>query len=208
MFKKKNLFKVGNEGGGVGAGGIASTDQSRHMAQRESPYLLHQQHPHGLTYSHIPLAPHHHQYSSQIQAQNFIPTHKLLGGGNYDFSALSSAASESVVVPMMQVKQLMATNTRDCESGGSEQNNTTSLPTYHQACESGLEVGTCDQASHHQSMVTSRDDQNLNEWGVIDRLVTSDQLGNDQVQDANPSSMNHINQLSLRSGMDFWGYGK
>ncbi|XP_027150470.1 protein BEARSKIN2-like [Coffea eugenioides] len=232
VFKKKNLFKVGNEGGGTGGGsGAAASDhlnatastninQPRGFMQRENQYLFHQQHhPHVLAgYSHmipLPSMPHQQQYSAQqIQAQNFIPTHKpQLDAVGYDLSAFSSAASESIVVPMMQVKQLMA-NARDCDSGESDQNNT-SLRTYQQACESGLEVGTnsC-EPSQHQSMITTGDDQNLNEWGMIDP-----QLGHahDSSKGArfevgepnNPSnSMNHVSQLSLRGEMDFWGYGK
>ncbi|KAL3513253.1 hypothetical protein ACH5RR_025970 [Cinchona calisaya] len=226
VFKKKNLFKVGNEGGG--AGGAAASDhlnaaastnnQSRGLMRRENQYLLHQhQHPHhSLSYSHIPLASmphHHHQYSSQIQAQDFIPMHKtqLDAAGGYDLSALPSVSESVVAVPMMQVKQLTA-NARDCESGGSDQNNNSLRTNYQQACESNLEVRTNCEPSQHQSMInaTGREDQNLNEWGMIDQLGNAhDSKGiRFEVEEPNPSSINHISQLSLRGEMDFWGYGK
>ncbi|KAL2497563.1 Protein BEARSKIN2 [Abeliophyllum distichum] len=183
VFKKKNLFKVGNGGGnGVSSDQVnsAAASQSRTLftqRDRENQYLMHQQQAHGLNYSHIPVAlP---QYP-QLQAQNFIPTHKPLG---YDqFSDQS---------PIM-VKQFMSSTSRDCESGSTDQN---------LGYGSGIEaVGKCQP-------------ENLSEWGMIDRLVTS-QLGHDdsskgvRFEDANEPSMNHINQLSLRSEMDFWGYEK
>ncbi|GAA0162292.1 hypothetical protein LIER_18415 [Lithospermum erythrorhizon] len=184
VFKKKNLFKVGNEGtGGVNHINSCSTSQSHALTHRENSYLL-QQYPHSLTYSHNPLTiP---QYSSHIQVQNFMPTRKA---STYDH--FSNIPSES---PIM-VRQLM-TNTRDCESRSEN--------LRYQCCdESGLEVGTCD--------VNATREENINDWGI---LVNS-QLGADDSSkgvrfedDASVSSINQINQLSLRGEMDFWGYGK
>nr|GME00852.1 protein BEARSKIN2-like [Ipomoea batatas]GME00853.1 protein BEARSKIN2-like [Ipomoea batatas]GME20638.1 protein BEARSKIN2-like [Ipomoea batatas] len=71
------------------------------------------------------------------------------------------------------------------------------------ACDSGLEVGSCEPPP-----------QSMSEWGML----VSSQMGQDDhgsskdtrvgFEDANGSSINHINPLSLRSEMDFWGYGK
>nr|GLL32608.1 hypothetical protein DCAR_001479 [Ipomoea trifida] len=80
--------------------------------------------------------------------------------------------------PIM-VKQLMSDPTRDCESG-SDQNLCYQPATA--ACDSGLEMGQDDHGSSKDTRVG--------------------------FEDANGSSMNHINPLSLRSEMDFWGYGK
>jgi hypothetical protein len=65
-------------------------------------------------------------------------------------------------------------------------------------------------------MVAGREDhQGLNEWAMLDRIVTS-HLGNEdsakgvRIDDAsNAPSAHAINQLPLRGEMmDFWGYGK
>lgn len=101
------------------------------------------------------------------------------------------------------VKQLMTNNPpRDCESG--------SESLRYQACETGLEVGTCETT---QQMVGGRE-EGMNEWGMLDRIVTS-HLGNEdsskgvRFEDGNATtSVNQINQLSLRGEMDFWGYAK
>ncbi|KAK2974446.1 hypothetical protein RJ640_018319 [Escallonia rubra] len=205
VFKKKNLFKIGNEGGGSMTSdqlnNASNTNQPRTFLHRgENQYLLHQQHTHGgqqtfdlykaepgLNYSHIPVPVSQYQH---LQAQNFIPIHKPLG---YDFSTLPSDS------PVM-VKQLVS-NPRECE------NESDSLP--YQPCGQGLEVGTCEPS---QSMVAGRN-EGLNEWGMIDRLVTS-HLGHEdspkgvRFEDANAPSMHQMNQLPLRGEMDFWGYEK
>ncbi|KAI3464240.1 hypothetical protein Pfo_020903 [Paulownia fortunei] len=226
VFKKKNLFKVGNsEGGGHSNGGLmmmnscdqlnmSSTSASTSCSQSRSvftqrnnainPYLLHPQ-----NYSHIPLPP-HHQYP-QLEAQNFISNHNhikplmLTSTSNYDHHNLSALPTTTTtdyddhhpspaVITSMQVKQFMSSNTStrdDCESA--------SPAAGYQACEPGIE---CDQSSQPMVVGASRDDQNLNEW---DRLV----ITTSHHQDSNPtSSINQINQLSLRSEMDFWAYGK
>ncbi|KAM7477293.1 hypothetical protein LguiB_024536 [Lonicera macranthoides] len=201
VFKKKNLFKVGNEGGASMSSDqlntTSITNQPRAYSHRDNHYLLHQQQQSfdlGLNYSHMPVeVP---QYSHNIQAQNFIPTHKRLG---YDFSTLPSEDS-----PLM-VKQLMSNPRDQCESGSQDLG--------YQACEPGLEVGTCEAS---QSMVAGGRDENLNEWGMIDHRLVTSQLGGHEdsskgvrFEDANASSMHQINQLSLRGEMmDFWGYGK
>ncbi|KAA8544537.1 hypothetical protein F0562_022549 [Nyssa sinensis] len=200
VFKKKNLFKVGNGGASMGLDQLNNASsaniQPRTFTQRDNQYLLRQQHTQqtfdlykselALNYSHIPV-PYPH-----IQAQNLIPASKPMG---YDYSTFPSDS------PLM-VKQLMS-NPRDCESGSEGLR-------YDQGCEPGLEVGTCEPS---QNLVAGRDQGSLNEWGMLDRLVTS-HLGHEdsskgvRFEDANASSMQQINQLSLRGEMDFWGYGK
>lgn len=205
VFKKKNLFKVGNEGGSSinsdqQLSNTLNASQARTFMHRDNQYLPRQHHNNGNNqatfepelalhhYSHMPAAS---QYSL-FQSQSLLPTHKPLG---YDYS--TGLPSEP---PPIMVKQLMS-NPRDCESGSEN--------LQYQACESGLEVGTCESA---QQMVTGRD-EGMNEWAMLNRLVTS-QLGNEdpskgmRFEDANTSSVPQINQLSLRGEMDFWGYGK
>ncbi|CAK7340080.1 unnamed protein product [Dovyalis caffra] len=208
VFKKKNLFKVSNERGSTSTNSseqqlhTSSTNQARIFMHRDSQYLLRQHHNQGSTqqpfeinkpelalhYPHM-ATPHHY---SLFQSQTLLPAHKPLG---YDYSALPS---DSPVI----VKQLMS-NARDCESG--------SESLRYQACEPELEVGTCEAP---QQMVSGRDDQGLNEWAMLDRIVTS-HLGNEdsskgvRFDDANNAPPMHpINQLSLRGEMDFWRYGK
>nr|KYP68776.1 NAC domain-containing protein 12 [Cajanus cajan] len=176
VFKKKNLFKIGNEGGGSTHNpdqqmNNSSSTNARSFMHRENHYLLHQQqnprNSSGLELDKPELALHyphlHHQNPqySLFQSQPLLQAQKPMV---YDYSYASSLPSDT---PIM-AKQLM-TNPRDCESG-----------------------------------------EGINEWGVLDRLVTS-QLGNEEsnkgvrFEEANP---HQINQLSLRGGMDFWAYGK
>ncbi|GLU06666.1 hypothetical protein SLE2022_236720 [Rubroshorea leprosula] len=204
VFKKKNLFKITNDAGGSSS--MNSSDQQlnsttihpRAFMHRDTQYhnLLRHQHNFELNkptdlalhpYPHIP------QYSL-FQGQALVPSgHKPLG---YDYSAMPSE-------PPLMVKQLM-TNPRECESGSEN--------IRYQACEPGLEVSTCEA---NQQMVGGRSDEGMNEWAMLDRLVTT-QIGNEESskgvrfdQDANASSSVHpMSQLSLRGEMDFWGYGK
>ncbi|KAI3737232.1 hypothetical protein L2E82_27229 [Cichorium intybus] len=211
VFKKKNLFKVG---GNEGSRGSTGSDQLNHGSNQPGSFShprvenhqylpYHQeQHQHlqtfvdlGLNHGHLP-----HPYP-HLQAQNFIPTHKPLG---YDFSNLPSEDS-----PVM-VKQLMS-NHGECDSGSCENQ----LPVGYQACEPGLEAGTCEPP---QSMVNAAG----NQWGMMDRIVTShlssaNEDGNsskemvryeNNANASSSSSLQQINQLPLRGEMDFWGYGK
>lgn len=146
---------------------------------RDNQYLLHpqQHHHHGLNYSHnipnITLPPHY----SQIQPQNFIPTHNNKPLDYHDFSEQS---------PIM-VKQLMAASST-CESSANL----------------GVTAATenCNEEQQHEN--------HLNEWGMMDGLVTSSsQVNIGGGGNINPNDeSSHINQLSLRSEMDFWAYGK
>ncbi|OWM65710.1 hypothetical protein CDL15_Pgr015134 [Punica granatum] len=117
-------------------------------------------------------------------------------------------------------------STRDCESGS---NSFRYGGSHHQqqACEPGLEVGTCEAAqAQSQSIVgggsaNCRDNTGINnEWAM---LVAPHHTGNDphphqhqqdsskgmrfEIEDANPSTVPpHMSQLSARGEMDFWGY--
>lgn len=209
VFKKKNLFKIVNEGGGAARSvsdqlnNINSSSNMLSHRENHHQYLLHQQNQQNFdlglnNYSHINPAVTLPQYH-HLEAQNFIPTthHKTI---DYDFPSLPSES------PLM-IKQLM-TNPRDqCESASDN--------LRYQTCDTGLEIGTCEPSS--QNMVgDGRDDhdQGMNEWGMIDRIVTS-HLGHEQtgkgvryedVPNASNSTMHQIHQLSLRG--DFWNYGK
>ncbi|KAK3229697.1 hypothetical protein Dsin_001578 [Dipteronia sinensis] len=210
VFKKKNLFKVGNNE--VSNMNSSSSDHQQQQQQfnnsssatnnnnprnfmhrsSENQYLL-RQHQQSLIELNKPeLALH---YPPQIpryslfQPQTLIPSH---------YSAL---ASDAAPPPPVMVKQLMS-NPRDCESGSESLR-------YQAAagCEPGLEVGTCEPvttAATTLQMVGRDHDhhQGLNDW--------SSMLDQDH-HHATASSTHHvhqINQLSLRGEMNFWGYEK
>ncbi|KAL1831453.1 hypothetical protein ACET3Z_001104 [Daucus carota] len=198
VFKKKNLFKIVNEGGGAASSvsdqlnNINSSNNMLSHRENHHQYLLHQQTQQtfdlGLNnYSHNinPMALSQYNHHQHLEAQNFIPTSHHKGTIGYDYPTLPSES------PLM-IKQLM-TNPRDqCESGSDN--------LRYQTCDTGLEVGTCEPSS--QNMVgdgRNDHDQALNGWGMID--------GQD-MPNASNSSMHHdqIHQLSLRG--DFWNYGK
>ncbi|KAK8489834.1 hypothetical protein V6N13_103609 [Hibiscus sabdariffa] len=179
VFKKKNLFKVGNNRGSS----INSSDQQMNSLELNKAELA----------LHYP--PHHHisaptpQYSL-FQDQTLVPTHKAAMGYT-EYPSLVGLPSESHHHPIM-IRQLMG-KPGDCESGNEN--------VRYQACETGLEGG--------------RDDEN--EWGMLDRLVTSHiGIGQDSNKGVrfednaatNGTSVHPNNQLSLRGEMDFWGYGK
>ncbi|KAK4337863.1 hypothetical protein RND71_042350 [Anisodus tanguticus] len=181
VFKKKHLFKVGSEGGAAASLNQLNNTSSNQPRAFNSQYLLQQQaQGHGLNYSHIPLALPPYNSHVQLQAQNFIPTNKLLG-----YHGFSRETSES---PIM-LKQLISSTDRGC----SDQN----LP-YHQ------EVGSnCDHQNLNEwgMIVTS---QQLGQ----EEDDSAKTVGVRFVHDTNTSSMNQINQLSLSGEMDFWGYTK
>lgn len=204
MFKKKNLFKIGNEGGSTHNPdqqmNNSSSTNGRSFIHRENHYLLHQHQNHrnsaGLELDKPELALHYPnlqnpQYSL-FQSQTLLQTQKPMV---FDYSYASSIPSDT---PIM-AKQLMG-NPRECESG--------SEGLRYQVSESGIEVGSCEP--NHE--VGGGRGEGINEWGVLDRLVTS-HLGNEEsnkgvrFEEANPQSVHQINQLSLRGEMDFWAYG-
>ncbi|XP_057457037.1 protein BEARSKIN2-like [Lotus japonicus] len=208
VFKKKNLFKIGNNEGSSAHNSEQPINNSsganaRSFMHRDNQYLLLQQqntrNPSGFELDKPELGLHHYphlqnqpQYALFQSQQPLLQSHKPMVYNDYSYA--SSLPSDP------PLKQLM-TNPRDCESG--------SDGLRYQVSESGMEVGSCEPP---QEMGGGRG-EGMNEWGVLDRLVTS-HLGNEdstkevRFDDANPQSVHQINQLSLRGEMDFWGYAK
>ncbi|PIN01572.1 hypothetical protein CDL12_25921 [Handroanthus impetiginosus] len=238
VFKKKNLFKVGNSEGGGGGHNInqngmvmssscdqlnmsstsasaTSCSQSRSFfTQRNdaafNQYLLHP-HPADLNYSHIPVPP-HHQYP-QLEAQNFISTHNHINK------------------PLM----LNITSNYDHHNLSALPNSTTTDYDHHHspAAIASMQVKQF-MSSNTNANTSTRDDcesaspapanYQACEPGIeCDQssqpvVARDDQnlnewdrlvIASSHHQDANhPSSINQINHLTLRSEMDFWAYGK
>ncbi|KAK9054282.1 hypothetical protein SSX86_025360 [Deinandra increscens subsp. villosa] len=201
VFKKRNLFKVG--GNEASNGSIAYEERPNNMYQSR-PFAYAPDNHQYLTYDH------HHQQQQQQQQQNFdlglnyahqqyphliSTTHKPPG---CDFLNLPSEES-----PIM-VRQLMS-NHRECNSGSCENQ----LGVGYHTCEPGLEV---DISGPTQNMInTNVREDTSNEWGMIDRLVSS-HLGDANAtkgllryrDDAtSSSSMQPINQLSLGGRLEF-----
>ncbi|OAY24446.1 protein BEARSKIN2 [Manihot esculenta] len=197
VFKKKNLFKVGN-------GGSSSINSSKHYQLNtsiiqprsfmQSLTNTHDQQAFDFELNKSKLGLHHHyphttattSHYSPLQSQNLMSTH--------DYSSALGSGSGSAS-PMI-AKQFML-NARDCETGSENLR-------YPQSCDAVLQVGTCEQPNHDQ-----QHHQGLNEWSMLDRIVTP-HLGNDdsskevRFEDHNNASSVH----SLRGEMDFWSYGK
>ncbi|XVE70317.1 hypothetical protein DITRI_Ditri10aG0062700 [Diplodiscus trichospermus] len=212
VFKKKNLFKVGNDG----ASSINSSEQqlsvnnatpsstqSRSFMHRSDQYLLRHQHNHNtqqnFELNKAELALHYPGMATQTvtpQYSIFQPQTLVHKPISYEYPAALPSDS-----PVM-IKQLIS-NHRDCESG--------SESVRYKACETGLEVGTCEPT---QPMAVAGRDEGLSEWSMLDRLVTShigheDSSKSVRFEDStNAPSVHLINQLSLRGEMDFWSYEK
>ncbi|WCJ28773.1 NAC domain containing protein 70 [Euphorbia peplus] len=196
VFKKKNLFKVSNEGGGTRMNSSSCEQQLSTSNTSMQPrtfmhtnrsdnqqYLVHTQQPNlALHYQQIP-TPHY----SLFQPQNLMPSHHNKPIGGYDYSSVV-LGSES---PVVMAKQFMSDANENCEQNQEM---------------GGGELGR-----------GSNEPNNLNdhEWGLLDRIVTP-HLGNEEHDSTDPnapsSAANPIHQqqqqLSLRGEMDFWGYGK
>ncbi|KAG8378570.1 hypothetical protein BUALT_Bualt08G0150600 [Buddleja alternifolia] len=126
---------------------------------------------------------------------------------NYDHQHQSSPSSMS-----MQVKQFMSSNTsstrddHNCAESASDHPAPAAIGggggNYQRACEPGI-----DECDDDQAMVSSSSGQqiNMNEWDHADRNIV---ITTSSTSHPNPpsSSINQINQLSLRSEMDFWAY--
>ncbi|CAA7033225.1 unnamed protein product [Microthlaspi erraticum] len=186
VFMKKNLFKVVNEGGSS----INSTDQYNHDASNNN---------------------------NTLQARSFMqrdsPYQLVRNHGATTFELNKPDLVLHQYPPIFHKPPSLGFDytsglTRDCESAASE-----GLQ-YQQACETGLEVGTCETVASHNNH-----QQGLGEWAMMDRLVTC-HMGNEdssrgiRFEDVNNNSSSvaeqvpATNQLSLRSEMDFWGYSK
>ncbi|ESQ38526.1 hypothetical protein EUTSA_v10029403mg [Eutrema salsugineum] len=186
VFMKKNLFKVVNEGGSS----INSTDQYNHDASNNSNTLqarsfMHRDSPYQLVRNHG--ATTFELNKPDLSLHQYPPIFHKPPSLGFDYTSGLQ---------------------RDCESAASEGLR------YQQACEPGLEVGTCEtEASHNHQ-------QGLGEWSMMDHRLVTCHLGNEdssrgiRFEDGNNNSSSvsqpipASNQLSLRSEMDFWGYSK
>lgn len=189
VFKKKNLFKVGNEGSpGLGPERqINGHDQPRsltinnhlhfprrHHSNHDDLQTFHVFKPElpelGLNYPQLPENPYQH-----LQAQ--VQAHKPVG---YDFSTALPNDSPAMV------KQFLSSHN---DAG-------LARPVQYQACEPG------------QHMVEG------NDWAMFDRLVNTHMAQEEDSSkgvvgfaDENPS-VQQMNPVPLRGEMDLWGYGK
>ncbi|XP_047320219.1 protein BEARSKIN1-like [Impatiens glandulifera] len=207
VFKKKNLIRVGNDhqqGTTTSSGSIATSDQ----INANNNVTLNINHPH------MPYGDHNtntnqymfmpqQQQQHQPQQQSSFDLYKHSSQGlALNYSTLPyphNLQTQVALVDPLTIRPMagyvdLSMYTRDCDHN-------------HTTTNDNLEVGTCEP--------TSNAHQNQEEWGMIDRLVGhEDSTPKDVVrfEDANAastsSSMNHINQLSLRGEMDFWAYGK
>ncbi|CAH8361165.1 unnamed protein product, partial [Eruca vesicaria subsp. sativa] len=186
VFMKKNLFKVVIDGGSS----INSAAQYNHEASNNNNSLqarsfMHRDSPYQLVRNHG--ATTFELNKPNLALHQYPPIFHKPPSLEFDYSSGLQ---------------------RDCESVASD-----GLP-YQQACEPGLEVGTCETVSNHNHQ------QGLGEWSMMDRLETCHMENEDssrgiRFEDGNNNSSAVIqpnpaasNQLSLRSEMDFWGYSK
>ncbi|XP_068649436.1 protein BEARSKIN2-like [Aristolochia californica] len=195
VFKKKNLFKIGNEGSTDLCNGSQSNHQSQaltltniHYDRRQENHQTFDLYKRDLAlYPQVPTAPLSHAHA-QTHLQNTKPL-------SYDFPTITGES------PAM-VKQFLSNNRRACDTGESLGRQVQ----QYQACEGGIVVGACEPT---QQIVGGRD-ESLNDWAMLDRLVT---IGQDDPSkgvrfgDANASA-SQINQFPFRGEMDLWGYGK
>lgn len=229
VFKKKNLFKIGNEGGGSS---INSDYQHQQLGNINSSSIHNQQAHTNFMHRHA------HNYGLIRQQQQPFELNKPadlalhysshLQPSQYSLFPSSEALMSNSQKPLGGYE---FGSTRDCESGcdsfrygGSHH--------QQQTCEPGLEVSTCEEAqaqaqAQAQSVIglggaNCRGDPGINsEWAI---LVAPPPMGNAphphqhqqdssskgkrfEIEDSNQTPVNHhMNQLSLRGEMDFWGY--
>ncbi|KAJ0240927.1 Protein BEARSKIN2 [Hirschfeldia incana] len=185
VFMKKNLFKVVNDGGSnINSADQYNQDASNNNTTLQARSFMHGDSPYRLVRNHG--ATTFELNKPDLSLQQYPPIFHKPPSLGFDYSS---------GLP------------RDCESAASE-----GLQ-YQQACEQGLEVGTCETVANHNNQ------QGLAEWSMMDRLVTC-HVGNEdsskgiRFEDGNNNSAAVVqpvptsNQLSLRSEMDFWGYSK
>ncbi|XP_068653649.1 protein BEARSKIN2-like [Aristolochia californica] len=190
VFKKKNLFKIGSEGSTSLGNGSHGNNQSLtlkdiHYDRRQELQTFDLYKRDLALYPQVPTSPFSH-----VQAQTHLRNAKPL---SYDFPAITSDS------PAM-VKQFLSNNLRDSDTAESLGRQVQ----QYQACEGGMDVDACESA-----IVEGRD-ESLNDWAMLDRLVTIGQEDPSKAVrfvEAN-ASVSQINQLSFRGEMDLWGYGK
>lgn len=213
VFKKKNLFTLGNEGrSSLGAVGVdrhpfASSSATTINGTPEALSLR----DHHLHYVHgrqeagfqgFELALHHH-HPPNIPATHFTCTAhdslqcpKPLG---YDFPAVTGES------PAM-MKQFLAPH-RGFD--GADQSLACQVQVHHQACDGRTEVasGSCHEPGHGQQMLVGRD-EGLNEWAMLVSMGQEDPSKAARFGETTSAPVHQINQLSVRGEMDLWGYGK
>jgi len=185
VFMKKNLFKVVNEG----SSSINSLDQHNHDASNNNHALqarsfMHRDSPYQLVRNHGAMT--FELNKPDLALHQYPPIFHKPPSLGFDYSSGLARDSESAASEGLQ---------------------------YQQACEPGLDVGTCETVASHNHQ------QGLGEWAMMDRLVTC-HMGNEDssrgitYEDGNNNSSSVVqpvpatNQLTLRSEMDFWGYSK
>ncbi|KAG9459537.1 hypothetical protein H6P81_004045 [Aristolochia fimbriata] len=209
VFKKKNLFKIGNEGStSVGNG---SQNNINHQSQTLTLKDIHyDRRPENLQtfdlykrdlalYPQVPSA------AASGPFSHLQPPAIAKAALSYDFPAITTGDSPAMMKQFLSNSQ--SGNACDtAESLGRQ------VQHYQQACEGGMDqVGSCHEPEAQQ-MVEGRD-ESLNDWAMLDRLVTIGQDHSDPSKgvrfgDANASSVTQMNPIPFRGEMDLWGYGK
>ncbi|PIA47040.1 hypothetical protein AQUCO_01400032v1 [Aquilegia coerulea] len=212
VFKKKNLFKIGggSEGGTSMQGptthqlmnNASSNNQARALLTRDT----------------------HTQYVNRVMNQHTFDLYKPELGLQYSNNINHPADTGGIHYSSLQPQTLMLQAHNNKPIGYDPQ----LLSNQRDNCDSGSEsLAAGGQVQYeqqgaaldHQSqqMVGERD-EGLNDWTMLNGLVTPHQLGHEdssskpvvRFEDStNASSVNQINQqLSIRGEMDFWGYAK
>ncbi|XP_021724676.1 protein BEARSKIN2-like [Chenopodium quinoa] len=195
VFKKKNLFKIGEEQGGgtttsatsdqllCNPTGSSSANQSRHFIPRDHT-------------NNNPQYPHHLLLRNDPQATSTFDLYM-----NKPNLGLHSYSHPHQIAPLPPPDY--ATHPHHLYQASS-------------ACEGGgptaLEVGPCEPSDPHHP--------GINEWAMLDRVVGHQQDDHGE-QQANANDLTSTvlemnqqhqqqqqQQLSLRGEMDFWGYTK
>ncbi|KAF9587155.1 hypothetical protein IFM89_039595 [Coptis chinensis] len=213
VFKKKNLFKIGggSEGGTSMQG--TTTHQLMNNASSNNQALA------------LLTRDSHTQYANRVQHMNqhTFDLYKPELGLHYttinhpDSSIHYSNLQPQTLIlqphnnkPIGYDPQLLSNQRDNCDSGS--ESLVAGGQVQYQPCEQGAGID-----NESQQMVAGERDVGLNDWTMLDRLVTPHQLGAEdsskgvvRFEDAtNASSVNQINQqLSIRGEMDFWGYAK
>lgn len=194
VFKKKNLFKIGGgtEGGTTSMQGTTTTTTHQLMSNSSSNNLQARA-----------------QYVNRMQTMNEhgFDLYKPELGLNYsninpqDSNGIhySSLQPQTIMLQSHNNKPigydpLLLSNQRDnCDSGS--ESLVAGGQVQYQACDDqGAGI------SHQPQQMVGERVEGLNDWTMLDRLVTP-QLGHEH-------SPTNNQQLSIRGEMDFWGYAK
>ncbi|KAJ6360425.1 hypothetical protein OIU76_016319 [Salix suchowensis] len=183
VFKKKNLFKVSNDGG---AASMNSSDQQLHTSSSNQ-------------YSHYSSLRHHHNHN-----HNHGSIQQALEPNKPDQLALHYHHTETPhQYSLFPSQTLMPTDHKPLGYGYS------ALPSESKACETGLEVGAQMVSRRDDHLGMNEWDMIDRDIIVTSHLGNEDSSKAVRFQDANAPSVHPlVNQLSFRGEMDFWGYGK